>query len=489
MYKMLSEHGGMGRTGEVKCNTWTVNQEVTTHFPCLKDCYLVLSEHNRCWILSKCNGGDRKSLLDGPLVTKYIRSTSNSEWYECWRCPLVTPLTHWNYPGTLIRHTNGSLYAVHSNRISRIDAATGIVLFTTVFTSVSQSNVEDIAYNGASVLKGGHIVCKCIFRNSGTRMDGARALLRGGVCEKDSEMHIVSHVDGSVLCSIVPGGLLGGRISTFSTENSVGQHTDFVVNTSGSHLLVHRVVSSDSYTLDMYSERKIPYEGTNASAPVLFQIKGTYYAAFQTNGIPSLVEPMRVHVVNVKSGQKWTHSHSSTKIPSGTFAKLSVDTKIQPNGCVRIWYSDCMQATLGVLDFDPEHGLRVWKLYKQRTTSFIYVVTRPCGRRVVVSTDLVVQRYWKFICVVALFVLAAGWINMFFVTCALICADLIRLKTPYIVFNASTERLLVRCADTGNLLWKSSPFKSGAGLPAQVNFETGEVFYPRINSYGVTVFK
>ena len=96
---------------------------------------------------------------DGAFVARVDPVTLHERWRTLINLP---PPGQWSYPGVLLAHGNGYLYAIYGNVLVKLDPVTGLTLARRVLPENPKES--GAAYNGMVVLPDGRIVAKGIER-------------------------------------------------------------------------------------------------------------------------------------------------------------------------------------------------------------------------------------------------------------------------------------------------------------------------------------
>jgi hypothetical protein len=124
----------------------------------------------------------------------------------------------WSYPGVLLAHADGRLYAIYGNQLAALNPRTGRIVARRALPEDPQGT--GAAYNGMVVLPDGRIVAKkiergpCPIRTTPPATAGALAGLSCSVANRlPSEIVVVDPHRLRVLAHVVPPEPVTGRIT------------------------------------------------------------------------------------------------------------------------------------------------------------------------------------------------------------------------------------------------------------------------------------
>ena len=150
----------------------------------------------------------------------YVARVDPGTLHERWRTDIRDPRPRgqWSYPGVLLAHADGRLYAIYGNQLAALNPRTGRIV-------VRRALPEDpdgtgAAYNGMIVLPDGRIVAKKIERGpcaTNTTPPAQAGALAGLTCSVanhlPSEIVVVDPRRLRVLAHVVPPEPVTGRIT------------------------------------------------------------------------------------------------------------------------------------------------------------------------------------------------------------------------------------------------------------------------------------
>ena len=150
----------------------------------------------------------------------FVASVDPRTLRERWRTRIrdAEPAGAWSYPGVLLAHGNGSLYAVYANVLVRLDPATGRTLARRELPEAAGGT--GAAYNGMVVLPDGRIAAKgiergpCAVAPAGQASAGAIAGLTCSVANGlPSTVVVVDPARLRILDRVTPPEPVTGRIT------------------------------------------------------------------------------------------------------------------------------------------------------------------------------------------------------------------------------------------------------------------------------------
>jgi hypothetical protein len=169
----------------------------------------------------------------------YVASVNPVTLAQRWRMQIkVPPPGQWSYPGVLLAHGNGFLYAIYGNVLVKLDPATGQTVARRILPE--NPNGTGAAYNGMIVLPDGRIVAKGIERGpcklSGT-FGGLLCSVHNGL---PTPVVVVDPTHLKILSVLKPPEPVTGRI----TAGQVG-HTEYVYMAEHNTLVCYRYSHRD----------------------------------------------------------------------------------------------------------------------------------------------------------------------------------------------------------------------------------------------------
>lgn len=143
-----------------------------------------------------------------PMVTKVDHRTLS----VVWRTVIDDARGRWIYPGVVLAHANGDIYAVTGQRAVRIDRDSGRILAQTRLPG--GEHPDDVAYNGAVVMPDGSLVTKSFYRLPGCKAEGFQAFLTcGSAAHLGSQLVVLGPERLDTLSVTDAPERIGGRIT------------------------------------------------------------------------------------------------------------------------------------------------------------------------------------------------------------------------------------------------------------------------------------
>ena len=308
-----------------------------------------------------------------------------------WRTRITdtAPSPAWSYPGVLLVHRNGFVYAVYANNLIKLDPRTGrIVRRLTLPEDPAQTGA---AYNGMVVLPDGTLALKKLERGPcpGSRPTDAASneAITGLICAGQNALpSLLLLVDPDrlhVLTRTTPPETVAGRITAARFRGRT-----YIYCAGHDTLFRYRVSSSHRLSLDR-GWGPVTYR-TGAEQPGTGPGVMGDWIVVQTNFLPSSA-PLHVTAVNQADG---TRSYSAKpflvpmappsslgKINSFETSKASLDPANH-----RVYTHDQGAGGLAALTLDPAHGFTIaWRVVNH-SLGFSALVG-PTARRQLVFND------------------------------------------------------------------------------------------------------
>lgn len=321
-------------------------------------------------------GSDAAS--EGGFVAAVDPKTLQRRWET--RIPDTKPAGQWSYPGVLLVHGNGDLYAVYGNIMVRLDAGTGEVLARAELPE--DPNGTGAAYNGMVVMPDGHIVAKKIERGpcpTSVPTPGINAspgALAGLTCANlnalPSLMLVIDPDDLHVESSLVPPEPVTGRITTARLDG-----TDYVF-AAGRDTLRRFTYAGGTLTPDD-GWGPVTYRTGNQQPGTGPGVLG-HFLVVQTNFLPSS-EPMTITAVDLRDDRK-VFTARPFGAPSLEVSKAALDT-----ATMTAITHDFTAGQMAALHLDPERGFTTrWK--KDLASLAFTALVGPAKDREIVIPDL-----------------------------------------------------------------------------------------------------
>jgi outer membrane protein assembly factor BamB len=350
-----------------------VAREFTGRFPVPYNC--VTRESNELFVY----GG---TVADFPgsgtaYLVKYNTDTGAVVWDRTLRASRELGEMVW--PGLVTAHGNGDLYVIFGAQLARIDAETGDLLQQIQLPLPEGAALEDIVYNGFTVLSDGTIVTKSWGRQPG--------------CEQHTPCDEAAFgpLPPSLVVAIDPDTMdvldqfqldeaSGGRIT--STPGTDGE----LVFVAGTNNILRLDWDGATFSLNEDWGPVFYLEDGQAAASAATIMND--WLVFQTNALPSEA-PLSVVAVNINDDQNVLRidPFADSRIPISVIpSALTVDPANN-----RIYAMDTGPGQIAAIDLVDNAALRVAWRVDQRTLSHTSIVG-PADARVFVSTEYVEQR-------------------------------------------------------------------------------------------------
>lgn len=287
-----------------------------------------------------------------------------------WRTRILDtkPAGQWSYPGVMLVHRNGFLYAVYGNVLVKLDPTTGRTVARRELPEDPQQT--GAVYNGMIALPDGRLVTKKIERGP-CGQDGP---LTGLACAVQNELpSLVVVVDPAklrILSRVVPPEPVTGRVS-FGGGRLYAAGRD--------HLFRYR-----------YAKGRLTFD--RSWGPVTYrsgaQKPGTgpglmgRFVVVQTNFLPS-PEPMTVTAVDTEDASKVLRSQPFAEQSAGGSFIVSKAALDAANRTVIT--HDTNAQRMAALRLDPGTGFRVRWSRQLKSLDFSALVGPPRTRQIVIS--------------------------------------------------------------------------------------------------------
>jgi hypothetical protein len=295
--------------------------------------------------------------------------------HERWRTQIkVPPPGGWSYPGVLVAHGNGFLYAIYGNVLVKLDPVTGRTLARRVLPENPAGT--GAAYNGMIVLPDGRIVAKGIERGPCKIPGTFGGLLCSSQNQLPTPVVVVDPARLKILSHITPAQPITGRI----TSGQLGR-TVYVYFAQHSTLVRYRY-SPKGGTLKLdQSWGPVRYrtgKQTSGTGPGLLD----HWLVVQTNFLPS-PSPMTVTAASVTNSKRkfQIRPFAAATLKSGhsfEVSKAALDTATSS-----VYTEDSSVDQLVGLHFSPKHGFSVKWRDKIESLEFVALVGPPAHRQLV----------------------------------------------------------------------------------------------------------
>lgn len=290
------------------------------------------------------------------------------------------PAGQWSYPGVMLVHGNGSVYAVYGNVLVRLDADTGEVLART--TLPEDPDGSGAAYNGMVVMPDGRIVAKKIERGPCPTqvpvpgVNAAPGALAGLTCANlnalPSLMVVVDPADLRVLETVVPPEPVTGRITTARVDGA-----DYVFAAGRDSLFRFRYAGG-ALTLDE-DWGPVTYRTGDQQPGTGPGVLGGFLVV-QTNFLPSR-EPMTITAVDLRDDRR-VFTARPFGAPSLQVSKAALDT-----ATMTVVSHDFTAGQMAALHLDPQRGFEVrWQ--RPLASLAFSALAGPARDREIVIPDL-----------------------------------------------------------------------------------------------------
>ncbi len=297
---------------------------------------------------------------------------------ERWRTDIkVPPPGEWTYPGVVLVHGNGYLYAIYGNVIVKLDPNSGHTLARRVLPE--DPHGTGAAYNGMDVLPDGRIVAKGIERGPCAIPGSISGLVCAAKNKLPTPVVVLDPVHLRILSRTTPAEPITGRV----TVGSIGA-ADYVYLAGETHLMRYRYhPAHGTLTLD-HTWGPARYRSgaqTPGTGPALL---GDWLVV-QTNFLPTTV-PMTVTAVNVHNSARRFQIRPFAAVTKRIGASFEVSKAAVDQANSMVYVQDSDASELVALHFSPSRGFTVRWSDKIRSLDFVALVG-PAARRQAVITD------------------------------------------------------------------------------------------------------
>ncbi len=298
--------------------------------------------------------------------------------HERWRTLIkVPPPGQWSYPGVLVAHGNGYLYAIYGNVLVKLDPVTGRTLVRRVLPENPKES--GAAYNGMIVLPDGRIVAKGIERGPCSLPGTFGGLECSSQNQLPTPVVVVDPVRLKILTHITPAQPITGRI----TSGRLGRNV-YVYFAQHSTLVRYR-----------YSHKGATLTLDGTWGPVTYrtgkQTSGTgpgllgKWLVVQTNFLPSPA-PMTVTAVSTTNSKRKFQIRPFAAATLKTGHSFEVSKAALDTATSSVYTEDSAVDQLVGMHFSPKHGFSVEWRDKIESLEFAALVG-PAAHRQLVFTD------------------------------------------------------------------------------------------------------
>ena len=295
-----------------------------------------------------------------------------------WRTQItVPPPGAWSYPGVLVAHGNGFLYAVYGNVLVKLDPATGRTLARRVLPE--NPDGTGAAYNGMVVLPDGRIVAKGIERGPCKRSGTFAGLKCSSRNQLPTPVVVVDPARLKILSEVTPAQPITGRI----TSGRVGR-TEYLYFAQHSTLVRYRYSHKGGALRLDKGWGPVTYRTGQQTAGTAPGLLGRWLVV-QTNFLPSRA-PMTVTAVSVNNSRRKFQIRPFAAASLRTGHSFEVSKAALDSATDTIYTSDSAVGQLVALKFNPKHGFSV--KWRKKIESFEFVaLVGPAAHRQLVFTD------------------------------------------------------------------------------------------------------
>ena len=308
----------------------------------------------------------------------FVASVNPASLSERWRTVIkVPPPGGWSYPGVLLAHANGFLYAIFGNVLVKLDPRTGRTLARRVLPE--SSNGTGAAYNGMIVLPDGRIVAKGIERGPCATPGTFGGLLCSSENQLPTPVVVVEPSRLRILSRITPAHPVTGRLSS----GQLGR-TTHVYFAERNTLVRYRYVH-DGGTLHVdKSWGPVTYRTGRQSAGTGPGLLGRWLVV-QTNFLPTSA-PMSVTAVRVDTAKRRFQIRPFAAATVRTGKSFEVSKAALDPATNSVYTEDSAVGELVCLHIDPKRGFSVRWRDKIHSLAFVALVG-PAAHRQLVFTD------------------------------------------------------------------------------------------------------
>jgi len=308
----------------------------------------------------------------------FVASVDPDTLEQRWRTRILdpSPANGWSYPGVMLVHGNGFIYAVYGNVLVKLDPRTGDTLARRELPE--DPDGTGAAYNGMVVLPDGRIATKKIERGPCTTTPGApasAAAIAGLFCSVanalPSEIVIVSPRNLRVISTVVPPEPITGRITAGTTDGRT------YIYGAGRNDLVRFRYRHGELSLDR-GWGPVEYR-TGSQEPGTGPGLLGNWVVVQTN-FKAATEPMTVTAVSARDSDRVFRIRPfPNSAGSWIVSKAALDQRTHT-----IVTHDTSAGKMAAIHLDPKRGLSVRWRKPLRSLSFSALVGPASSREIVI---------------------------------------------------------------------------------------------------------
>lgn len=308
----------------------------------------------------------------------FVASVDPQTLRQRWRTQItVPPPGGWSYPGVLVAHGNGFLYADYGNVLVKLDPVTGRTLARRVLPE--NPDGTGAAYNGMVVLPDGRIVAKGIERGPCKKSGTFAGLRCAGRNQLPTPVVVVDPARLRILTEITPAQPITGRI----TAGRVGR-TEYLYFAEQSTVVRYRYSHrGGTLTLDK-SWGPVTYRTGKQTAGTAPGLLGRWLVV-QTNFLPSPA-PMTVTAVSVDNSKRKFQIRPFAAATLRTGLSFEVSKAALDSATDMVYTEDSAVRQLVALKFNPKRGFSVRWRDTIESLEFVALVG-PAAHRQLVFTD------------------------------------------------------------------------------------------------------
>lgn len=313
----------------------------------------------------------------GPLVTKLNSEDLSVQWWS--QLNLTRGTSQWDYPGTVAVQSNGFVYTIYGNQLSKLDARSGEPLFTRTLPALSEP--DDTACNGFTALSDGTIVTKNLSRQRGCSEQGFSAFTKCPAPQDIPDTMLVTlNPDNLEIIDCFQGPEpASGRISA-TRYNGV----DYVYLV-GFEKIYRYIADNGMLTIDE-NWGPVPAAIPNVQTPASAIAVINDYIVFNTNASP-ITAPMSIWAYSqADSNEKYHIDPFDDK--DGEYSFFTAMVSVDPENN-RVYAMNTGTGQMALLRLNPGNGelLKLERMIEQYSFSFMSLVG-PKDDRIIVASDI-----------------------------------------------------------------------------------------------------